>query len=335
MNTDELPEPLSSESADPEPDSVTEPAPQPVAAELDSSPVSDEVVPVEEALEEPVADVADAEAEPVLEAVEPAPVSVAVLAETAVDSVTEAVPEEAEEPDEPVETYDLPQALFDAGIDVEAALGALSFEPDEAADEVPSGPRLPPFTPPNYRPALPAPRPLALRRGSPGSLVPALFLIGIGAWLTVANVTHTPVNPLLFGAVVSGGIVLSLVAAWFGNGRWSRGLVLVVLLALFAAGGGVLIADAGMGSALTAYPLILSALGVAILLAALLARPRDRGLLGPAIVFIAAGIVGYLVLNGAVPAGLVNAASLYWFVPAVLLLILVALPLFVRRRSSG
>ena len=334
MNTDELKDPLSSDPPEPESDQASFPVPEADASEPEPISESIEESPVAEGPEAPAAEAAVAEAELGAEAAGPESVEVTVVAEPVTDSVPVAVAEDAEEPAEPVETYDLPQALFDAGIDVEAALGALSFEPDEA-DEVPSGPRLPPFTPPNYRPALPAPRPLTLRRGSPGSLVPALFLIGIGAWLTVANVTHTPVNPLLFGAVVSGGIVLSLVAAWLGNGRWSRGLVLVVLLALFSAGGGVLISNAGMGSALTAYPLILSALGVAILLAALLARPRDRGMLGPAIVFIAAGIVGYLVLNGAVPAGLVNAASLYWFVPAVLLLILVALPLFVRRRSSG
>jgi hypothetical protein len=211
----------------------------------------------------------------------------------------------------------------------------LAFDQDDASDDdvEPEAPRLPPFTPPDYRPALPVPAPLKVRRGQLASIVPGLVLIGVGAWLTVANVTGAPADPLTVGAVLAAGLVLSFAVAWLTNGRWSRGLLLVVLLALFAAGGGALILNAGLLNALAAYPLLLSALGVAILLAGLFGRPRERAWLGPALVFILAGIVGTLVVNGAVPAGLVSAAGAYWFVPAVILLILVALPLFFRRRA--
>ncbi|MFN8378439.1 MAG: hypothetical protein U0452_07180 [Anaerolineae bacterium] len=232
-------------------------------------------------------------------------------------------------------SYDLPQALIDSGFDVEAALGALSFEHDDGADEdsAPSAIRLPPYTPSNYRPRLPVPSPIRVRRGQLGSLVPALALIGVGAWLTAAQVTGTTLDPLLVGAVLTAGLMLSFLAAWIGNGRWSRGLLLVVLLAVVGAGGGALVLNAGLFNALGAYPLLLSALGVAILITAFISRPSERTLLGPALVFITAGIVGYLVLNGAVPSGLLSGAAAYWFVPALILLILVALPLFFRRRA--
>lgn len=318
MNTDELRDPL--------------PTPEAPEPEVGTPPVDAVELPPDESTESvalPAVEPAPSEELPA-----EAPVAAAVEVEAAVPLVIAAVEPETGAA-EPEESYDLPQALFDAGFDVEAALGALSFEQDAAADDdaIPAGPRLPPFTPPNYRPRLPVPPPLRVRRGQLGSVLPALALIGVGAWLTVAQAAGTPVDPLLAGAALAGGLVLTFLAVWLTNGRWSRGLLLVVLLALLGAGGGALIISAGLGNALAAYPLLLSALGVAILLAAFLARPPDRSLLGPALVFITAGIVGYLVLNGAIPAGMLSGAAAYWFVPAIILLILVALPLFFRRRT--
>ena len=266
---------------------------------------------------------------------EPEAIAQAVAAAIPGEQVDAALAAIEPEPAPEEETYDLPQALFDAGFDVEAALGALSFEHEDETgqDGPPPALRLPPFTPSNYQPRLPVPPLLRVRRGQPGSLIPALTLIGVGAWLTVAQVTNTAIDPSLVSAVLAGGLLLTFVAVWLGSGRWPRGLLLAVLVALIGAGGGALILGAGLGNALSAYPLLLSALGVAILLTAFLARPLDRPLLGPALVFITAGIVGYLVLNGAIPAGLLSGAAAYWFVPAIILLILIALPLFVRRRA--
>ena len=319
MNTDELRDP---QDLTPPPDETPAEPDSPVA-EKAAGPPETSAGPADSAQPDPAPDVREVGGE-----VATAPVEL-VASDRAEPPV--------HEPDiAAADSYDLPQALFDAGFDVEGALGALAFDQGGAADEdepEPSVPRLPPFNPPNYRPALAMPRPLTVRRGQLTALIPALILIGLGAWWTVANVTGAPVDPLLVGAVLAGGLVFTFAVTWLVNGRWPRGLLLIVVLALFAAGGGALILNAGPGNALAAYPLLLSALGIAILLAGLLGRPRERSWLGAAIVFIAAGIVGYLVVNGAVPAGILSAATAYWFVPAVLLLILVALPLFVRRRS--
>lgn len=323
MNTDDLRDlPESSSPADETPVDANE-ATVETSAERPAEPANDSSM--EPALDEPVR-----AAETVNAPAEQLPLELAEQPKEVLEPLAA-----VEEEDEPAESYDLPQALFDAGFDVEGALGALAFDQGTAADEEPesASPRLPPFTPPNYRPALAMPRLLTVRRGQLTSLVPALILIGLGAWWTVANVTGTPVDPLLVGAVLTGGLVLTFAVAWLVNGRWARGLLLVVVLALFAAGGGALVLNAGLANALAAYPLLFSALGVAILLAGLFGRPRERAWLGPAVVFIAAGIIGYLVVAGAVPAGILSAATAYWFVPAILLLVLVALPLFVRRRS--
>lgn len=299
------------------PESAEAPAPEPAPETVEMA-----LAPATEAAEAPIEQ-------------EPEAIAQAVAAAIPGEQVDAALAAIEPEPAPEEETYDLPQALFDAGFDVEAALGALSFEHEDEAghDGPPPALRLPPFTPSNYQPRLPVPPLLRVRRGQPGSLIPALTLIGVGAWLTVAQVTNTAIDPSLVGAVLAGGLLLTFVAVWLGSGRWPRGLLLAVLVALIGAGGGALILGAGLGNALSAYPLLLSALGVAILLTAFLARPLDRPLLGPALVFITAGIVGYLVLNGAIPAGLLSGAAAYWFVPAIILLILIALPLFVRRRA--
>lgn len=333
MNTDELRDPISPpEPPEPEADASNIFGESPAEAAAPELNAPESAPPAEglaaEVLEQPVGELA--------ELAPPPEVAEAVAEPHAPAGPVEAVQDIAvPEPAPAAESYDLPQALFDAGFDVEAALGALAFEPEGADEEgsAPSAIRLPPFTPSGYQPRLPMPAPIRVRRASLGSLIPALALIGVGAWLTVAQFTGAPVDPLLVGAVLSAGLVLSFLVAWLGNGRWSRGLLLVVLLAVFGAGGGALILSAGLFNALAAYPLLFSALGVAILLTAFLARPSDRALLGPALVFITAGIVGYLVLNGALPAGLLSGAAAYWFVPAIILLILIALPLFVRRRG--
>ena len=320
MNSDEPRDPTMPEAAEPEaamPESAEAPAPEPAPETVEMA-----LAPATEAAEAPIEQ-------------EPEAIAQAVAAAIPAEQVDAALAAIEPEPAPEEETYDLPQALFDAGFDVEAALGALSFEHEDEAghDGPPPALRLPPFTPSNYQPRLPVPPLLRVRRGQPGSLIPALTLIGVGAWLTVAQVTNTAIDPSLVSAVLAGGLLLTFVAVWLGSGRWPRGLLLAVLVALIGAGGGALILGAGLGNALSAYPLLLSALGVAILLTAFLARPLDRPLLGPALVFITAGIVGYLVLNGAIPAGLLSGAAAYWFVPAIILLILIALPLFVRRRA--
>lgn len=247
----------------------------------------------------------------------------------------EAESEVAEDVPEIPVSYDLPQALFDAGIDVDAALGALSFELASGGydDAHAAPPRLPPFTPSTYRPKLRMPASLRLHRGQIGSVLPALLLIGLGAWLTLTNASDAPVDPVLVGLVLVGGLMVSFVAEWLFSGRWARGLLLVALLVLFGAGGAALVLQSGADIALVAYPLLLSALGLAVILSGLLARPVERIMLGPGMVFITAGIVGFLVLDGVIPATVLSAAAAYWFVPAAIVALLLLLPLIFRKPS--
>ncbi|MFN8452244.1 MAG: hypothetical protein U0521_27520 [Anaerolineae bacterium] len=133
-----------------------------------------------------------------------------------------------------------------------------------------------------FEPEMPMPPLTTLRRGQLGSVVPALLLIGFGAWLTLTTTGGAPPDAMLVAGVVIGGIVLTLLAQWLGTGRWSRGVVFFALLILLVTGvvvfsvqpGGI---DLGRG-----YPLLAVAVGLAMVLAGFLARPVNPGWSRPA-----------------------------------------------------
>ena len=142
---------------------------------------------------------------------------------------------------------------------------------------------------PTFVPEMQMPPLATLKRGQFGSVVPALLLIGFGAWLTLTTTSGTPPDPLLVAAVIVGGIVLSLLAQWLGTGRWSRGALFFALLVLLVAGVIVFSLQPNGLDLLRGYPLLLVALGLAMVLAGLLARPLNPRLLVPGALIGAGG----------------------------------------------
>ena len=173
-----------------------------------------------------------------------------------------------------------------------------------------------------------------LKRGQLGSVVPALLLIGLGAWLTLTTTSGTPPDPLLVAAVVVGGIVVSLLAQWLGTGRWSRGALFFALLLLLVVRG-----DRLLGSAKRTRP--------AARLSAADRRARrwrwcwrDSWLARStcacsrrACWSIVAGGVGLIVTLGLLPANLLTAAAPFAPVVLVVVLVIWLLPLVFRRRQ--
>jgi hypothetical protein len=245
---------------------------------------------------------------------------------------------------EPVEPVVLNTAMLDIGPpaddwmpgDIDAALAAVATlseimtdreaeaqaraDAKQSASTFVSGTALPPLT--------------TLKRGQLGSIVPALLLIGFGAWLTLTTTGGNPPDPLLVASVVVGGLVLTLLAQWLGTRRWSRGVLFFALFVLFVAG---LIAYATQPTGIDlrqGYPLLLVAPGLAMVLTGVLSRPLNVRLLAPGVLLVVAGVVGLLVTLGVFPANpLATAASL---APVVLIIVLVLylLPLIFRRRRS-
>ncbi len=187
---------------------------------------------------------------------------------------------------------------------------------------------------PTFVPEMALPPMATLKRGRLGSLVPALLLIGVGAWLTLMTTSGTPPEPVFVAALVGGGIVISLLAHWLGTGRWSRGLLFVALAALLIAGVIVFSLQPTGLDPLRAYPLLLVAVGLAIGLAGLLARPFSPRLTIPGGLLIFGGVAGIAVTMDWIPSDLLTFALPLAPVVAVVVLVLWLLPLLFRRRRS-
>jgi len=176
---------------------------------------------------------------------------------------------------------------------------------------------------------------VTLKRGRLGSLIPALLLIGIGAWLTLMTTSGTPPDPLLTVGVLVGAVVLSLLAQWLGSGRWSRGLLFFALLVLLLAGVVFLAFQPTGIDPQRGYPALIIALGLAIVLAGLLARPVSAGVIIPGVLVIFAGAIGFAVTLGYIPADILASAVTFAPVVLVIVLVLLLLPLIFRRRRPA
>jgi len=177
------------------------------------------------------------------------------------------------------------------------------------------------------RPPLPT-----LVRGRVNSVVPAVVLIAIGAWLTFTLANNGAVNPGLLGVVLMGGLGVILLAQWLASGRWSRGAVFGALGILISIGVIIFLVQTNeMGA--DGWPLIIVGLGAAILLSALLSQVTQGRLIFTGGALIAAGLVMLAVTTGVIDAGIVDLIRQSWPVVLGAALFLLLLPLVVRRRG--
>lgn len=171
---------------------------------------------------------------------------------------------------------------------------------------------------------------LITQRGRVDSVVPALALIGVGAWLTFALTTsETPPDPALALMVGAAALSATFIARWLAAGRWARGTLLLALLVL--AGAAALYATAAGPGLIAGWPLLLLAPAAALVGVGLLARPSQPRLLLPAALLVAAALAGLAVTTGLVPADLQAQIAPLWPAAAVVLVIVLALPLLRRR----
>lgn len=187
---------------------------------------------------------------------------------------------------------------------------------------------------PAFVPEMQIPPLVTLKRGRLGSLIPALLLIGIGAWLTLQTTGGTPSDPLLTAGVLGSAVVLSLLAQWLGSGRWSRGLLFFALLVLLLAGVVFLAFQPTGIDPQRGYPALIIAFGLAVVLAGLLARPVSVGVIIPGVLVIFGGVVGFAVTLGYIPADVLAAAVTVAPVVLVVVMVLLLLPLIFRRRRQ-
>jgi hypothetical protein len=239
----------------------------------------------------------------------------------------------------------LPATVTD-GLDIEAALAAVSSLSDMVAEqEAAEQARLAQIEADSQAAAerqvridhperfFPVPALLVSRRGQLDSLVPALLLIAAGAWLTFTLTTSgsLPSADLLLALVV-GGLGLAFVARWLTSGRWGNGVLFIGLSLMLGAGVMVFLGQSGSPGWGSGWPLLVGAVGAAMLLTAVLSRPGQGRLLLPASVLVAASATGLVVTLGLIPADLLSITAAYWPVPLVVLAVLLILPVVIRQR---
>jgi hypothetical protein len=169
-----------------------------------------------------------------------------------------------------------------------------------------------------------APQPLMLRRGSAAAVLPGMALVGVGVWLTYANATESAPPTSVVTLALVGIIILALFSTWLSTGRWNRGALFLALWVTFTAG--------ALATSRAIVPGALLALGGALLLTAILARPVSMKFALPGgIVLVAGGVAAALTLN-VIPPIVVNTLSAGWVVVAVLAAILLLLPAVNRIR---
>lgn len=239
----------------------------------------------------------------------------------------------------------MPATVTD-GLDIEAALAAVSSLSDMVAEqEAAEQARLAQIEADAQAAAerqariehperfFPVPPMLVSRRGQLDSLVPAVMLIAAGAWLTFTLTTagSLPSADLLLALVV-GSLGVTFIARWLTSGRWGSGVLFFGLSLVLAAGVIVFLGQPGALGWGTGWPLLVGAVGAAMLLTTILARPRETRLLLPAIVLMVASGVGLVVTLGMIPTDLLSLTAAYWPVPLVVLAVLLILPVVIRQR---
>lgn len=248
----------------------------------------------------------------------------------------------------PLEAESAPPAVAvfptSEGVDIEAALAAVSSLSDmlaeqEAAEQAKIAQAAAAAQAAEERrlrvehPELffPVPPPTILRRGQMASVVPALLLIGIGAWLTFALTVSPPApDALTIAAVLLGGVSVALLARWLSSGRWARGSLFAGLTLLFSVLVIVYLRQPLAAGFARGWPLLIVGLGASVILTALLAQPRDLRLLFPGLLVIIAGLIALVATLGLLPADVLALVASLWPVALVLALIVGLLPVLRR-----
>lgn len=185
---------------------------------------------------------------------------------------------------------------------------------------------------------------MRLQRGQPASVIPALILIAVGAYLTFAlTLSQTPPAPGIVAVLVCGAVGITLLAYWLNSRRWARGALFGGLLLILTGVVFYVISTPAVADTLPAeilsgggWRLFVSAVFAALTLTGLLARPVSAGLIALGLAGLVGTMIQLLLENGVLGslnttlAAVINQGGVI-IVP--LIAILLALGLFQRIRQ--
>lgn len=180
--------------------------------------------------------------------------------------------------------------------------------------------------------SLPRPPMIAtIQRGQAASVIPALLLMAIGAWLTF-SLTNTgeSLHAGTVAIIAMGGLGLSMLAYWFTSRRWARGafttglaLLLCALVALFLSQSQDYGADG--------WPLFVIASAVTVLLSAFVSPRVGEGHVLSGLALAIAGGSALAVTTEVVSDEVLDVASTVSPAILVVVLIILLLPRIPKR----
>ena len=176
----------------------------------------------------------------------------------------------------------------------------------------------------------PMPALSTIQRGRLDSVVPALALIGIGAWLTFALTTGTGAPSIgLLILVIGGGLGLTLLVHWLNSGRWALGALFFALCILLV--GGIFAFVFAQGTLPTDWPLLLMGPGLAFFITGVIAR--EGKLLLPGLLLAIGSLASLVITNRLLPQATITLLAGLWPLALVIVAALLLLPRFARRRE--
>ncbi len=266
--------------------------------------------------------------------------------ETFAPPATETIAENEEEPAVEVASDSLPINVTD-GLDIEAALAAVSTLSDviaeqeaaeqaridrieaEAQAKIERQARME-----NPERFFSVPPLTTLKRGQLASIIPALWLIGVGAWLTFTlTSTYTAPDTILLILVIAIGLGLTFIARWLASHRWARGSLFFGLVSLLFGGLFFYINQPNAFGLASAWPLFFTAIGLAMLITRILTPSVQSRLLLPSLILIIAGLAGAVITMGLLDNNITVAAASLWPVALVTIVVIWLFPLVFRQRQ--
>lgn len=183
----------------------------------------------------------------------------------------------------------------------------------------------------------PTPPASTLHRGQLASVVPALLLMGVGAYLTFLLTTSDVVLgvPAILALAV-GGLGAMLVIQWISSARWATGSLFIGLVLLLTGGTVAFLILGDTLSLIEGYPLLLTAIGLAFVLTDVLV-PSGRRVWLVGLLLGIAGLAGLVVTRQLLPSDVTAILSNLLPVAIGIVVVLVIAPLFqrlVRRTDS-
>ena len=175
---------------------------------------------------------------------------------------------------------------------------------------------------------------MTLQRGQSASVIPALVLMAIGAWLTISLTTGTlALDATLLIPLI--GIILGVVflSQWIQSRRWSQGSFFTGMMLLLNSGVLFFLLQPNDYSLVNGWTLFILATGLAVILTGMLTQPAIPRLSIIGFLLVLAGLVGFFATSGFLASAISDFLAQIWFIPIGLAILFLILPIFRRARN--